>query len=254
MRFATLGSGSRGNATVVEHQGRALLIDCGLSLKQIERRCQAIALDLRSLVGILITHEHDDHVGGAATLARKYQIPLFMSAGTRLAAADKLERAGPVNQVHPEKTFRLGDFTACPVLVPHDAREPCQYVIEAGGARLGILTDIGHCSSHVQQQYSGLEGLVLEFNHDPELLRNSAYPAMLQERIAGNHGHLSNQQAEAILGSFDLSRLRQFTAAHLSEKTNDPDLVAGYLARSLPASLPWHIAAQDTASHWFRLD
>ena len=231
-----------------------ILIDCGLSARQVELRCEQLDVDVGTLRGILLTHEHDDHLGGTAALARKFGIPVFLTAGTRRAAQNRLSSVPVMNEIRPGQDFALGPMTVTPVIVPHDAREPCQYVIESENHRLGLLTDLGHSTPHVRKHYSQLDGLLLEFNHEPELLQTSTYPASLQTRIASPLGHLSNQQAAALLAGIELGRLRCVAAAHLSEKTNSPELVEACLRSVLHSHTNWHIATQADASPWLALD
>lgn len=250
MRFATLGSGSAGNATAVVEGEAALLVDCGLSARETERRCEALSLDPRSIVAIFLTHEHDDHVSGAATFSARHRIPVWLSAGTRRALGDRLDRAHAVVEFRPESPVALGPFAVLPVIVPHDAAEPCQFVVSTGERRLGILTDLGMETPHLLQQFAALDALVLEFNHDPGLLAGSPYPPSLQARIAGRYGHLSNAQAECLLRQLDRSRLRHVVAAHLSEKTNTPGHVEPLLADVLGSATRFSIAAQHDVLPW----
>ena len=202
MRFATLGSGSAGNATLVCHGDDAVLIDCGLSVREVSRRAALLDFDLTGLRAILVTHEHDDHVGGCGKLARRLGVPLFATAGTRLAAATLLDGV-QVETLVPDARLGIGALDITPVIVPHDAREPCQFIVGAGGARLGVLTDLGCPTPHLERMYGALDALVLEFNHEPELLERGPYPAALRRRIGGRYGHLSNQQAAALLATLD---------------------------------------------------
>ncbi|MGR8919357.1 MAG: MBL fold metallo-hydrolase [Gammaproteobacteria bacterium] len=253
MRFATLGSGSSGNATLIEHDGAALLIDCGLSVREAARRAAELGVELEQVEAILVTHEHDDHVSGAAALARRYGAAVFASAGTCLGSNGRLDGIGSLACVRPETAFAIGPFTVRPTIVPHDAREPCQFVVEAGGLRLGVLTDLGQLTAHLLRHFAALDGLVLEFNHEPGLLGDSVYPAALKRRIGGNYGHLSNQQAASFLEQVDTTRLQGFVAAHLSEKTNTPAHVAAELDRCLPATVPRQIASQHAPTAWTTL-
>ncbi|MEQ8660281.1 MAG: MBL fold metallo-hydrolase [Gammaproteobacteria bacterium] len=254
MRYATLASGSGGNATLIEHAGRALLVDCGPSARTVAARIAELDFDPARVDAILVTHEHDDHVGSAAALARRHDIPVHVTAGTARAAAARLAGVARLVPLTPGQTFTLGPFAILPVIVPHDAREPCQFVIAAGGRRFGILTDLGQPTAHVEHHYRALDGLMLEFNHEPELLARSPYPRSLQQRIGGDYGHLSNGQASTLLARLEPQSLVSFTAAHLSEKTNTPAHVAACLATCLPAAVPRHIARQDAVSPWFALD
>lgn len=250
MHFAVLGSGSGGNATVVRRGDAALLIDCGLSVRQLERRMALIDCTPETLTAILVTHEHDDHIAGAAALSRKYAIPIVTSHGTHAAARERLAQAHGVEAVRSDRDFDFGVFKVKPVLVPHDAREPCQFVIGDGESRFGMLTDLGHATAHVLREFGALDALVLEFNHEPALLAASAYPAFLRERIAGPYGHLGNDAALALLAGLDTSRLHTLVAAHLSEKTNRPGLVADHLRERAPAAARCSIADQHQPLPW----
>lgn len=250
MHFAVLGSGSAGNATVLRRGDEALLIDCGLSVRQLEQRMALVDSSPGMLVAILITHEHDDHVAGAATLSRKYGIPIITSHGTHAAARERLANAHGVETLRADHGFEFGAFQVQPVLVPHDAREPCQFVISDGESRFGMLTDLGHVTPHVLREFGALDALVLEFNHEPALLATSVYPQFLKERIAGPHGHLGNDAAAALLDRLDCSRLHTLVAAHLSEKNNRVGLVAHYLHAHAPAAVQCLIAGQHAPLPW----
>lgn len=250
MRFATLGSGSAGNATLVEHDGTAILVDCGLSVRQVERRAAAIDFDIGTVSALFITHEHDDHIAGAAAFSRRTGVPVHVTRGTGIAAAARLEGVAAIEVFSPGQALQVGALSVHPIIVPHDAREPCQFVIAGGRRRLGILTDVGRVTTHLERSYDGLDGLILEFNHDPAMLAESPYPAVLKRRIGGEYGHLSNTQAESLLNRVDLNRLQHFVAAHLSEKTNTPEHVATCLARCLPQHVRHHIADQAAGSPW----
>lgn len=255
MRCAMIGSGSAGNATLVASGATTLLIDCGYSIRAFEERACELAFDPAALSGILVTHEHDDHVGGVDALARKYGIPVFATRGTRAATE---ARSGPLphwQQISAHSTFQIGELQVQPVPVPHDAREPSQFIFGADDARLGILTDVGSLTSHVIAQYQACRALVLEFNHDPALLAASAYPARLKRRIAGDYGHFSNRQSQQVLRAMQSTmQLRRVVAAHLSERTNHPDIVAECLKQVVtdaPRGFAWSIAAQDRVLPWF---
>jgi phosphoribosyl 1,2-cyclic phosphodiesterase len=253
MRFSVLGSGSGGNATLVQCGDEALLIDCGLSLRQLERRMALLAFPPAAIAAILITHEHDDHIAGAAAFSRKYSIPVLTSHGTQAAAAERLSTAYGVDYLIADADIDFGVFNIRAVRVPHDAREPCQFVISDGTWRFGILTDVGQITPHLLRSFATLDALVLEFNHDVELLAGSVYPPFLRERIGGPYGHLSNHQALGMLQRLDVSRLRTLVAAHLSEKTNCPKLVAGHLREQVPAHIDWAIANQHQPLPWCEL-
>ncbi|AET89586.1 MULTISPECIES: MBL fold metallo-hydrolase [Caballeronia] len=257
MRFASLGSGSEGNALLVEASSGTtttrVLLDCGFSGKEVARRLERLNCRVEDLDAIVITHEHSDHIGSALTLARKWSIPLHMSWGTaRAIGAD--EAGVELNVLWGDESVAIGDLSVLPYTVPHDAREPLQYVFSDGACRLGVLTDVGVSTPHITNVLSGCDALVLESNHDVEMLAASRYPPMLKARIGGNHGHLNNEAAAAILASLDRSRLRHLVAAHLSQQNNLPHLAQAALAAVLDASaVDVVVATQAEGFDWLAL-
>ncbi|BCF96792.1 MBL fold metallo-hydrolase [Paraburkholderia sp. PGU19] len=239
MRFASLGSGSEGNALLVEAQSGVattrILLDCGFSGKEIARRLERLGAGVDELDAILITHEHSDHIGSALTLARKLSIPLYMSWGTaRAVGADEADI--DLHVLWGDEAVAIGDLSVLPYTVPHDAREPLQYVFSDGASRLGVLTDVGTSTPHISAVLSGCDALVLECNHDVQMLAGSRYPPSLKARIGGNHGHLNNDAAADILASLDRSKLRHLVAAHLSQQNNLPELAQAAMAAVLGAA------------------
>nr|WP_222858932.1 MBL fold metallo-hydrolase [Paraburkholderia phenoliruptrix] len=257
VRFASLGSGSEGNALLVEAQSGAtttrVLLDCGFSAKEVERRLNRLGSSAEALDAILITHEHSDHIGSALTLARKWSIPLFMSWGTaRAVGADEADV--DLHVLWGDEAVAIGDLSVLPYTVPHDAREPLQYVFSNGVSRLGVLTDVGTSTPHISAVLSGCDALVLECNHDVGMLAGSRYPQSLKARIGGNHGHLNNDAAAEILASLDRSRLRHVVAAHLSQQNNLPELAQAAMAGVLGAA-PTEVvvASQAEGFAWLSL-
>jgi len=247
IRFASLGSGSEGNALVVESGQSRLLLDCGFSVAETVRRLERLGVAPESLDAILVTHEHDDHVGGVARFSRRFGTPVYLSYGTYAAAT--CDNFVEVVVIDSHTPFTVGDLEVLPYPVPHDAREPTQFVFGDGAVRLGVLTDAGASTPHIESMLSGLDALVLECNHDLELLRNSAYPERLKERISGRLGHLDNAQAAQILSSIDGSGLQHVVAAHLSQKNNRPELAIDALAGALGCDRNWIAVA--TQAHGF---
>ncbi|MEM5385355.1 MBL fold metallo-hydrolase [Paraburkholderia phymatum] len=257
MRFASLGSGSEGNALLVEAQNGAtttrVLLDCGFSAKEIARRLERLGAGVDQLDAILITHEHSDHIGGALTLARKLSIPLYMSWGTaRAVGADDADV--DLHVMWSDEGVAIGDLSVLPYTVPHDAREPLQYVFSDGASRLGVLTDVGTSTPHISAVLSGCDALVLECNHDVQMLAASRYPPSLKARIGGNHGHLNNDAAAEILASLDRSKLRHLVAAHLSQQNNLPELAQAAMAAVLgAAATEVVVATQSEGFGWLSL-
>ena len=185
------------------------------------------------LSAILITHEHGDHCRGVASCARRFKIPVWMTAGTYSALKGQFDEEVDIRLISPHEPFAIGDIEVHPFPVPHDAREPCQFAFTDGNTRLGFLTDIGSITSHVVDMLSDCDALVLECNHDVRMLRDGPYPPSLKARIAGEHGHLDNGTAADLLSQIMSPRLRYVAAAHLSETNNTPALVQAALSQIL---------------------
>lgn len=251
MRFASLGSGSRGNALVVEVERTRVLIDCGFTPRECERRLQRLGLAPADLAGVLVTHEHDDHIGHALPFAERYGLRVWMTWGTWRAVRGDEPLPAWVHLIDSHDPFALDALEAFPFPVPHDAREPVQFVLGDGDARLGVLTDIGMPTRYVARMLSGCEALVLECNHDAELLARGPYPGWLKSRIAGPFGHLGNAAAAELLRTIDTTRLRHIIAAHLSEANNHPELARASLAGALGCEAQWiGIAEQEAGFDW----
>ncbi len=235
LRFKNLGSGSTGNATVIEAGSgsytKRLLVDCGLGIKQLDFRLAQAGLQADEIDAIFITHEHSDHIGCARQMALRYRIPVWMSHGTHVGIG-LAEFDGLLNLARDSQAIDLGELQVMPFTVPHDAREPLQLTCTDGASRLGMLTDLGHASSHVLDNVRHCHTLLLECNHDPELLSASRYPLFLKRRVAGLYGHLANHAAAAIAEAVAGHGLHRIVAAHLSQQNNRPDLALAALAQS----------------------
>lgn len=254
MRFASLGSGSEGNALVVEVGHTRIMLDCGFGLRDTVRRLAAKSLQPEDVDAIVITHEHSDHIGGAARFARKYRIPVWMTRGTLAVFRNQYAQLPEVRELDSHTAFAIGDIEIHPFPVPHDAREPVQFVFGDGIHRLGVLTDVGASTAHIETMLSGCDALVLECNHDRGLLDNSTYPPGLKRRIAGRFGHLDNHAAAALLSKLDNRRLQHLVAAHLSKHNNTPQLALQALADVLGCMPDWFShASQDEGFGWREL-
>lgn len=243
MRFAILGSGSKGNATVIESKSTRVLVDCGFNTSEAAARLARLGIEPRSLNAILVTHEHGDHLGGVAPFARRYQIPVWMTHGTHAVWYDP--QVPEVRQFSPHESLRIGDLEVQPYPVPHDAREPCQYVFGDGQYRVGILSDAGHATTHMREVLSGLDALMLEFNHDPQMLADGPYTPQLKRRVGGPVGHLSNPQAGELLRQLDCTRLQHLVLTHLSEVNNRPDKARAAAVSALQKDADWLVCAHQ---------
>ncbi len=235
LRFKSLGSGSSGNATLIEAGGLAplrLLVDCGLGIRQLQSRLGDAGVQLQDIHAIFITHEHGDHIGCALTLALRYRIPVWMSRGT-FTAIGAPDFDGMVRFAHDGQKIDLGALQLTPFAVPHDAREPLHLSCTDGAVKLAVLTDLGHATDHVLQHLARCDAIVLECNHDSEMLERSAYPYFLKRRVGGELGHLSNAAAASIVGAIRHPKLKHLVAAHLSRQNNLPALARKSMATAL---------------------
>ena len=250
MRFASLGSGSRGNALLIEAGNTRVLIDAGFGPREISRRLARFDLAGEDVDAVLVTHEHSDHVGGVFACARRFGWTVLLTHGTLSACRE--DRIGDeIKIIDSHQPFSVGDLGIQPFPVPHDAREPVQFVLTDGSGRLGVLTDAGHVTAHMVAMLTGCDALVLECNHDVELLARSSYPPALKRRVGGPWGHLDNAAAASLLAKLDVSRLRHIVAAHLSEQNNLPSLARDALSAVLGCAPEWiGIATQSEGFAW----
>jgi phosphoribosyl 1,2-cyclic phosphodiesterase len=255
MRFASLGSGSRGNALIVEAGQTRVMLDCGFAMRETMLRLARLELKPDQLSAIVVTHEHADHIRGVAPFARKFNIPVWLTHGTYSHAGGLFRDSQPLHLFDSHDRFAIGDLEIEPFPVPHDAREPAQFVFGDGARRLGVLTDAGCSTPHIETTLNRCHALVLECNHDVEMLRNGPYPPGLKQRVAGRFGHLDNAAAAEFLSKLDTSMLQHIVAAHLSEKNNLPDLARGALSRVLNCETEWvGIAGQERGFAWRQID
>ena len=253
MRFASLGSGSAGNALVVEAGATRLLLDCGFTIRDSTSRLARLGLSPDQLSGIVVTHEHDDHVSGVFRFAAKHGLKVWITHGSlRNAQRHRPEKLDIQMEVIDSHTaFAVEDIEIQPFPVPHDADEPVQYVFHDGATRLGVLTDTGVSTPHIERMLSGCHALALECNHDLDMLQNGPYAWPLKQRIGGRLGHLDNNTAAALLGRLDNRKLQHIVALHLSEKNNTPQLAGQALASALTCETDWiGIASQESGFDW----
>jgi phosphoribosyl 1,2-cyclic phosphodiesterase len=253
MRFASLGSGSAGNSMVIEQASTRLLLDCGFSVKETLTRLANLALTPESLTAILVTHEHDDHAKGAFKLAEKFNIPVWLSHGTRVMTERYQPKATKlkINEVDIHTTFSIDDVEVSPYPVPHDAREPSQFTFSDGQHKLGVLTDVGGTTPHIETMLSGCDALILECNHDVTMLQQGPYHHALKKRVSGHLGHLDNASSARLLARLDNTKLKHIVAAHLSAKNNTQALAKQALSEVLNCDTDWvGVATQTSGFNW----
>lgn len=248
LRFASLGSGSRGNSTLVEWDSGMLLIDCGFSVRETNQRLERLGKRAEDLTAILVTHEHADHIKGVAPLARRYDLPVYMTPGTYQSR--NLGELPDLRLIEGYASFELDQLKIIPVAVPHDAREPAQFILERASVRLGILTDLGSITAHVEEHYQNLDAMVLEANHDPFMLASGSYPPSLKQRVGGLWGHLSNQQAAGFLQRLNCARLQHLVVAHISQQNNSLELAQAALAPVTAEVKQITFACQNQGFDW----
>jgi phosphoribosyl 1,2-cyclic phosphodiesterase len=248
VRFAVLGSGSQGNGTLISSGDTHVLVDCGFSLRETERRLARLGVSPDILSAVLVTHEHADHVHGVGLLARRYNVPVYLSRGTLRGLRKPLEAAG---FLAANDTFDVGALSIRAVGVTHDALEPLQYVFTDGRRRLGVLTDLGSYDTTLLDHYRGLDALLIEANHCRDLLARGHYPQFLKLRVGGDYGHLNNHQAARLVAELGWENLQHLVLAHLSSKNNLPQLARQCFVDTLGCDPDWlQVANQDCGLDW----
>lgn len=248
MRFAVLGSGSQGNGTLISSGDTHILVDCGFSLRETERRLARLGLSADLLSAVLVTHEHADHVHGVGLLARRYNVPVYLSRGTLRGLRKPLDAAG---FLAANETFEVGALSVKAVGVTHDAQEPLQYVFSDGRRRFGVLTDLGCYDATLLDSYQGLDALLIEANHCRDLLARGHYPNFLKLRVGGDYGHLNNHQAARLVSELGWENLQHLVLAHLSSKNNLPQLARQCFVDTLGCDPDWlQVANQDCGLDW----
>lgn len=226
LNFCSLYSGSSGNSLFLESQNTRLLVDAGVSCKKIETALNDINIDPSTLDGILVTHEHTDHVQGLGTLSKKYDLPVFVNQKTLDAMPKQKDKISDSNikTFNISENFEIGDLKIYPFLIPHDAANPCGFNVYTDNKKISIATDIGHMTSDILKNLEESLFVLLESNYDPEVLRCSAYPFSLKSRIAGPIGHLPNEMAGKTISHLLKSGLKSAMLGHLSKESNFPEL------------------------------
>lgn len=252
MRFAVLGSGSGGNAAVLEARGTRLLLDAGLSARQLCRRLELLGVDPDSIDGILLSHEHSDHTRGLEVFLRQRRIPVYANPLTREALDGRCGAEVEWRLFQRGQRFGIGEVAVNSFAVPHDAVDPVGFVCEAHGRQVGIATDFGHVTTLVRDQLRGVHALFVESNYDQELLdADSKRPWPIKQRISSRHGHLSNSQTAELVGELIAHGLETVVLGHLSRDCNCPEVAAAAMREVIPSdSLEVHVASQERPTAW----
>lgn len=252
LQVASLGSGSSGNATLVRTPATLLLLDCGFTLKETTARMAKLGLSPSNLDGVLISHEHGDHVKGIGPLSRKFAKPVWLTHGTYNALRD--QRFTHTNLISAHQAFKIGDIDIDPFPTPHDAAESCQYVFSHQDVRFACVTDLGACTPHVEEKLAGVTGLLVESNYDEQMLSNGPYPRSLQARIRSDFGHLGNVQAGQLVKRVDHAGMQSILLGHLSEQNNTDKAAYSTMAEYVPANdNRVTVLQQHSCSQWFDL-
>jgi phosphoribosyl 1,2-cyclic phosphodiesterase len=254
LKVCVLGSGSRGNCTYIESPEVRLLVDAGLSAREIVRRLHRIGRSPQALDAVLVSHEHSDHIHGVGALARRYHLPVYANAGTWQRARHVVGAVDDRREFVTGTAFALKDVRIEPFSLPHDAEDPVAFRLSWRRRALALVTDLGYPSQLVRERLKGCHLLVLEANHDDAMLKAGPYPWSVKQRIAGNSGHLSNAQSSRLLRDVLHDELEQVVLAHLSEINNLPDLARLSAAEALGAHRArLSVASQREVSEWFLL-
>ena len=254
LKFSILGSGSKGNSTLVVSSKTKILVDDGFSFRQLRERVGAVGESLEDLAAVFVTHEHGDHAKGLGVLTRKTDVPIYVTRDTFASFPASVGEIPRVEFFESGDVVRVADLEVRSYSISHDAVDPVSFTIVCQNAKLGFATDLGHSSHLVRERLAGCHALVLEANHCPEMLRNGDYPPELQQRIRSRVGHLSNQAMSSLLSQLVHDGLQTVVLSHLSEKNNRPDLAHAIASRALGGhSAQIHVAAQDCPTPVFEV-
>ncbi len=226
VRFCSLASGSSGNCHLINDDKQFILIDAGLSGKQIENKLKEVDVDPKNISAILVSHEHSDHISGVGILSRRYNIPIYANNGTWDGMECKIGKINEanINFFKTNENFSIGDFNIKPYTISHDANEPVGFSIEKNNIKISIATDLGYISDNIIEEISGSNLLILESNHDEEMLKAGSYPYSLKRRVLSNIGHLSNEAAGNAIVELVSKNVKSILLAHLSKENNFPEL------------------------------
>ena len=253
LKFSSLGSGSRGNGTLVQSDTTTILIDCGWSRRETVNRLNRLNTQPDHIDALLVTHRHGDHARGVDVVARGFTIPVYASEGTMYGhRGESLFKDTDFCPLKAGENVFIGDIEIHPVKVPHDCVEPLQFVFEHDGYRLGVLTDIGHITTEVRTAYENCDTLFVESNHDLDMLWHGTYPANVKRRIAGDFGHLNNEQTLDFILSVNNERLRHVVVGHISQENNSMGILEG-LYSQLRGMIEVDFATQDSGVDWFKV-
>jgi phosphoribosyl 1,2-cyclic phosphodiesterase len=253
IQFCSLGSGSKGNGSLITHNDAILLLDCGFSTRETIKRLTDKGILPSQITAILVTHEHSDHIKGVASFSNKFSIPVWMSKGTSLHKASLNIKDNNILNSHSD--FSLGSFNITPVLVPHDSREATQFIFKAANKKLGILTDVGSITNHIVEQYNECDALILEFNYDEEMLYQGPYPYSLKKRVSGKLGHLSNNQSIELLEKININKLQLLVVAHKSAENNSSLIIDALINKVKESKIfNYFIASQEDGFSWQEIE
>ncbi len=254
IRFCLLSSGSSGNSILVTTGSSKILIDDGLSYKQLRLRAECVGESLDDLDAVFVTHEHGDHVNGLGTLSRRQGTPVFMTRGTHENLPKSVGALRQIELFEAGESIAVDGLTMRSFNVSHDAADPVGFVVESGGAKLGLAADLGHCSQLVRVRLAGVHGLILESNYCPDLLRKGSYPPSVQQRIRGRRGHLSNADMRALLTGLVHDGLQVVVLTHISEQNNTHQLAFDHAFEALQdRPIKVHVGRQDQPTGMFEI-
>ena len=254
LAICILASGSRGNAVYISGGSTSILIDAGLSGIEIERRLNSKGLHPEDLDAILVSHEHTDHIQGVGVLSRRFNLPVFISSKTEKAAVSQLGNVRVIKNFECGSPFMINDLSIHPFSISHDAEDPSGFTVNQNGAKIGLATDLGIATSMVKEHLKGCSLLILEANHDEDMLLNGPYPWPVKQRIKSRTGHLSNEASKNLLKEVQHDRLKYVILAHLSKTNNTPQKALSEVGRAITdCHAQLDVATQDECGALLRL-